>query len=63
MLLKKLLVKLAIIIQAEIITKGTENNCKLNSHQKWTSEEALSFDGPLVDAEEIIIKNRTSIVI
>ena len=34
-----------------------QNNCKLNSYQKWASEKALSFDGPLVDAEEIELQD------
>ena len=34
-----------------------QNKCKLNSYQKWSSEEALSFDGPLVDAEEVELQD------
>ena len=34
-----------------------QNNCRLNGPQKWKSEEGISFDGPLADAEEIELQD------
>ncbi|MDC0255188.1 RICIN domain-containing protein [Bacteriovoracales bacterium] len=34
-----------------------QNSCRLNGPQKWKSEEGISFDGPLADAEEIELQD------
>jgi hypothetical protein len=34
-----------------------QDRCRLNSKDKWQIQEGLSFDGPLVDAEEIELQD------
>ena len=58
--LKSVYSQLCLEIEDHSKEKGAsliQNNCKLNRVQKWVSEEALSFDGPLVDTEEIELQD------